>query len=782
MSGFASCAKKYHDRGWNVMPIRPKEKKPFLAWEKYQKTRVTEEEINSWSQLYPKHNIAIITGKVSNLVVLDVDGEEGKLALKGKHLPPTLTAKTGRGFHYFYAMPQNLTIGNSVGILPKVDIRGEGGYVVGAGSMHENGSTYEWVQEEELAICPEWIAAIQSQPKQKKSKPSSEKVKEPAPEGQRNDKCAELAGWCFAKGYAKDDVLCVVRDWNSKNTPPLPDSEIVTTVESIANKDSASKEKREEAISDSPFQCLGYDKGHYFFLPNGSRQVTELRGQEFSKLKLFTLAPADYWREAYPAKQGINWDSVANRLIQECHAKGVFDPSIIRGRGAWWESGHAVLHLGDHIYADGAKTPISKFPHGRYIYQADKPIRVNTDSPLDQSEAHKLLEIADKIVWEKPIYGNLFAGWLAVAPICGALSWRPHVWLNGASGAGKTFIINNVVRPLLGDIALPVQSATSEAGIRQELNHDARPVIFDEAESEDQHAHYRIQNILNLIRQASSESGAAIVKGTPSGLNKTYRVRSCFMLSSIGSGIEKHADRNRISILSLLVDQSEGHAERFATLKKLVADVLTPEYSERFVARSIKMIPTIRENSRIFSLAAAKTIGNQRLGDQIGSLLAGYYSLEDDKPVTLEDAQAWVAEQDWADEEHVKNSSDEQGCLRRILEHVLKVQSHMFMGDRTIEELILVAATRKADDKVLPSDATACLMRSGIRVDGDAFTVSSSHETIAKIMANTSWRKWSPILKRLPGTAEIINKRFGSFSSRGISIPIDILIGGQQGE
>src|SRR3546814_3722369 len=81
----------------------------------------------------------------------------------------------------------------------------------------------------------------------------------------------------------------------------------------------------------------------------------------------------------------------------------------------------------------------------------------------------------------------------AIAVICGALNWRPHVWLTGSSGSGKSWLLDNVIRPLIGAIAVYCQSNSTEAGIRQTLATDARPVLFDEAESEDAKAQVRIQ-------------------------------------------------------------------------------------------------------------------------------------------------------------------------------------------------------------------------------------------------------------------------------------------------
>lgn len=95
---------------------------------------------------YPSANIGIATGK--GLVVVDLDGPEGLAALeqwetKYGPLPPTRRVRTGRGMHLYFHCKEAL--GNSAGrIAPHVDIRGDGGYVVGPGSVHASGRIYQW--------------------------------------------------------------------------------------------------------------------------------------------------------------------------------------------------------------------------------------------------------------------------------------------------------------------------------------------------------------------------------------------------------------------------------------------------------------------------------------------------------------------------------------------------------------------------------------------------------------------------------------------------------------
>jgi hypothetical protein len=79
------------------------------------------------------------------LVAIDVDGDLSLLdPLVRVHgpLPPTLTARTSRGRHLFFTSES--TIKNRVNFAPKVDVRGEGGQVVAAPSLHVSGARYTW--------------------------------------------------------------------------------------------------------------------------------------------------------------------------------------------------------------------------------------------------------------------------------------------------------------------------------------------------------------------------------------------------------------------------------------------------------------------------------------------------------------------------------------------------------------------------------------------------------------------------------------------------------------
>jgi putative DNA primase/helicase len=132
-------------------------------------------QIKAWWEKWPKANVGIVTGASSGIFVLDVDGATGKASLEelqAEHgrLPRTVTVKTGNGRHLYFRYTGG-RIGNSAGRLGKgIDVRGDGGYVVGARSVHSSGAVYRYVEgrglgEIEVASAPQWLIDLISAPK-----------------------------------------------------------------------------------------------------------------------------------------------------------------------------------------------------------------------------------------------------------------------------------------------------------------------------------------------------------------------------------------------------------------------------------------------------------------------------------------------------------------------------------------------------------------------------------------------------------------------------------------
>lgn len=510
-----------------------------------------------------------------------------------------------------------------------------------------------------------------------------------------------------------------------------------------------------------------------------------LSGASHSKGSLLMLAPLQFWEREFPGRDGCNWMAAANALLRWSENAGVYRPERVRGRGAWWDDGRHVLHLGDRIVsgAIGHRTDTHSTTdfESRYIYEAAAPLRfaATAAQPLRWNEARQFRALCELLPWEKRIHATFLAGWCVVAPICGALRWRPHVWVTGPAGSGKSYVYEHLMRKVLGEIALAVASETTEAGLRQELGTDARPVIFDEAEGETARAQQRIQNVLALMRQASSDTSARIIKGTATGTAQRFEVRSCFAFSSISVGLQQHADLTRVTVLSLQPNLRQLPSERSRHFSEVIVpafELLTDDFVARLHARTIAMIPIIRANAETFARAGAVTLGTRRMGDQLGALLAGAYAVYSDSAISLESAQAWLRDQDWS-EETQSETRDEVALLNALLQTTVRIQLPSGSVDRSVGELVQVAKGL-TDGDVKQSEADSTLKRMGLRVEPDTLFVANSHSGVRKMLANTPWtQNWARVLKRLDGATAVGTKRFAGVADRCIGLPLDLVLG-----
>lgn len=147
--------------GWSLIPVRSNKRPRIDSWKKFQEVPASLEQLQKWSGLRDVAGWAVITGKVSGLVILDFDGDSGKKVLKALGLKSHVTTGSGGAHVYFkhpgWAVPtlNSKTSGELKKHWPGLDIRADGGYAVFWG---ENASgRYRWQRKadlENLEILP----------------------------------------------------------------------------------------------------------------------------------------------------------------------------------------------------------------------------------------------------------------------------------------------------------------------------------------------------------------------------------------------------------------------------------------------------------------------------------------------------------------------------------------------------------------------------------------------------------------------------------------------------
>ena len=227
---------EYIDSGWSILPVKPDEKRPYMTnWLQYTRTRPGKQLVSNWFNNLTGAGVGLVTGKISGVVVLDVEHwcptPVDELL---KKYPTNMVARSGGGgVHLFYSYPQNVgRITNRVGIFEGADLRADGGFLVLPPTMHPSGNRYEWVKRGIPGAFPMAFLDLESRSPTSNEGWITEALRGVS-EGGRNDTCARLAGYFFKKGLNSDIVEALLMEWNEKNDPPLPVSEVRTTSKSI---------------------------------------------------------------------------------------------------------------------------------------------------------------------------------------------------------------------------------------------------------------------------------------------------------------------------------------------------------------------------------------------------------------------------------------------------------------------------------------------------------------------------------------------------------------------
>lgn len=524
-----------------------------------------------------------------------------------------------------------------------------------------------------------------------------------------------------------------------------------------------------------PYRCLGFQRGVYYYFSDKTQQITPLRAKDHTTLNLMQLADLNYWQRRLDTRQKITaeqWQLIANGLMEGCHRAGIFIETNVRGRGAWTDGKTVIVHTGDSARISGEIVPLNDIP-GRFIYEAEPPWNFQFGAPATNKDAHALADICARLTWVDPMSGALLCGWCVIAPVCGALKWRPHVWITGPSQSGKTTAVEEIVVRIVGPSAERFEGNTTEPGIRQKMGFDARPIILDEAESEDAAAVLRMQAILGLARIASS--GGTISKGSQSGRAMSFVARSCFCFSSINTSLRHHADESRVSKLVLARNNAPDALAHYQGLMRDISARFTPQYAGAMFSRTIRYLPELLDNIETFKVAASLKFRNRRAADQIGPMLAGYYLCHRPDRISLADAEAFISKHDWTDHVALESTTDEARLFTYLMSRRIRVQ----LGGHAHEVSIGQAIESTADDHEGKAYIEA-LGPIGIKVGYEDIAISNSADRIRELLRETPWSSdWKRPLSMIDGASKSENAVYFApgLITRAVILPLSLLRG-----
>ena len=212
------------DFGWPVFPVKAGAKIPLTACG-FKDASTDPAQIEAWWTECPDANIGVPTGAVSGIFAIDADvknGQPGHESFKVLKLPATLISRTPSGGWHAIFRHQGDTVRNRTGLLPGIDVRGDGGYIVVPPSQI-NGDRYIWYNEVSPWAPPEHL--LKRLAKQNSTLPtiSGRKIGQ----GGRNDYLARQGGALRGQGVQQGALEAALLAENcARCEPPLPEREV----------------------------------------------------------------------------------------------------------------------------------------------------------------------------------------------------------------------------------------------------------------------------------------------------------------------------------------------------------------------------------------------------------------------------------------------------------------------------------------------------------------------------------------------------------------------------
>lgn len=753
---FASNAPLYWAKNIPCIPVPPGTKAGIPGWNHRIDQLPNPGTRAEWLGQYSDHGIAILTGfKVgeSQLVGIDVDDSAYNLFFErviGKSGP----IKRGKKGKTFFVLTDKAVKKTSVTSILDVLVRS---ICVIPPTLHpDTGQAYVWegksLLEYELPELP-FVSQSQLDIVIAILKSSHHRI---LMQGEGTH-AAALSLMAQLAHFEDEECVCetvkalLPADYKKNTAKELPGMLRDAKAKGFGNSRSGEYVYDAGDIGPIPY---GYtENGNYAFLHQQKKiLVVATPSQLLSEPGLYDLAPMSFFMQ-WPRRNkdgipiGIDAKRIGDMLMRTCRDVGPFNVSRVRGAGIWHEDGKVVKNL---------HGPLPSSKHYTYV-------RFNTlpeFNPENAVDAGKLLEWLRLFPWIHIGYAELLLGWVAIAPICGVLEWRPHMFLSGPKQTGKTTLIDGIVN-LLEPLVVNVDGSSTEAGVRQLIGADSRPVVMDEFESD--HSMQRMRTVIKLARSASSAKGV-VARGTPEGRALQFQLSATFMFAAINAIRGSNADQSRIVGLELTTHLNDRAI-------KAQIDAGRTYLAERKGAwpyQMIELIDDFLEAGRI--LMAAMPTGELRHSQNMSILIGSAFVVLNKRIPTVQEAEDKVAELsgllDKLAEAHEED--DAMDCLRHLLCKIPYGAAPI--GTLLLEEMGKNGPVRDND--------LVQVYELGVVTYKNGFAVANQHPELNRLFEGTPWASgnWGSALKRLPG-AEPMKKRpsFNGAAVRCTWLPYTLL-------
>ncbi|MBI9078001.1 MAG: toprim domain-containing protein, partial [Desulfatibacillum sp.] len=347
-------------------------------------------------------------------------------------------------------------------------------------------------------------------------------------------------------------------------------------------------------------------------------------------------------------------------------------------------------------------------------------------------------------------------GWVLAQLVQTVWEWRPHMWVTGAQGSGKTRLIQ-FLSALGGGLSLRHEGQTlTEAGFRQSLGNDSRLCMIDECE----HSLAR-EKLIETLRSAGR--GGTIHKGNPNGHTSKFLCQHMVLLASIEMSLPGAADNSRF--LTVCTKKDPSRNPKIPSQKEL------QELRADMVAYALWAVLGAKE--LVANIGRFEGVDN-RFAESVAvpfSMLA----MSNSNPEGCLSHAVEIYLKEWKMNEDELPLEDEESLLESILSaHIRIPQEYKDMDGQVRIMNVTRTVSQVISDETYPMRQDT-LASFGLKVCDKGLLLHPATVS-SQLLKGGKWErlKIMPILSRLPG-AQKKKRDIGEKRCRGILIPWNLI-------
>lgn len=494
------------------------------------------------------------------------------------------------------------------------------------------------------------------------------------------------------------------------------------------------------------FIPLGFNDSKYYYFVSHKKQIIELGKSDHTSQTLLLNAPAKYWGDRYgyvykadgtPSKNP-DWKLVLEKLGLEIAEKGFFEFNKVRGRGAWEEKGGVVVNLGDRLFYENEYSPLfGNDLDSKFFYEAGKSYHFDFTKELTNEEAQYFIKGFERLNYKNPSDKIIILGQIYSSQVFAALAWRPHVWITGGKGCGKSTILRYVQSML--PFSVMTQDSTA-SGIRQNLGNDAMSIVYDESEPNTEKDRSKMSEIMSLARQSSTRNHYQSFRGSANGKASSSNTNANFFMGSIQSAGMNAADISRFFLIEM--NSVEGQSvDKFKEIDLYMTKA--QECSDKLFVRAVIHFKTLMKNIETCKTVIKKGKYESRLADQLAPIMAGYFGFFSTDEITEYQAESILNELNLSSSDYVTSNAigDSERCFDSIFD--LQIPGRSITVGQCIEKIKFSGLTATAQNEY---QETIALI--GLKIhDGGLFIPNTSYQ-LKNHLEKIGFPDYIKILKR----------------------------------